>query len=136
MRLLVIRGNFIVGFINLRCLFSINSEFNPSVQGLTLSYVNQQFKITATLRKLSVLIKKKKNVENNSKFSNYKFWKKFRVNHFQRVHGRQHFERTLMAKIRLPNVHLEAMLRIDAKDAVKFTLSTMAEKKCFELYFI
>uniref|UniRef100_A0A0R3S614 Reelin domain-containing protein n=1 Tax=Elaeophora elaphi TaxID=1147741 RepID=A0A0R3S614_9BILA len=50
---------------------------------------------------------------------------------FEHVHGRQHFEQTLMAKIRLSNVHQGTMLRIDAKGAAKFMPSTMADKKCF-----
>uniref|UniRef100_A8PJ91 Uncharacterized protein n=1 Tax=Brugia malayi TaxID=6279 RepID=A8PJ91_BRUMA len=45
------------------------------------------------------------------------------------VQGQQLFERTLMAKIQLPNVHLGTMLEIDAKDAVKFMPFTMEDKK-------
>ncbi|VDN93636.1 unnamed protein product [Brugia pahangi] len=56
-------------------------------------------------------------------------WERFRTNHFQHVQGQQLFERTLMAKTQLPNVHLGTMLEIDAKDAVKFMPFTMEDKK-------
>ncbi|EJW79782.1 hypothetical protein WUBG_09307 [Wuchereria bancrofti] len=52
-----------------------------------------------------------------------------KINHFQHVQGQRLFERTLMAKIQLPNVHLGTMLEIDAKDAVKFMPFIMEDKK-------
>uniref|UniRef100_A0A915PKB4 Uncharacterized protein n=1 Tax=Setaria digitata TaxID=48799 RepID=A0A915PKB4_9BILA len=52
------------------------------------------------------------------------------------VHELQHSELALMAKIRLPNVHLETMLGTDVQDAVKLTPSTMAGKKPKLLVFL
>ncbi|CAG9529903.1 unnamed protein product [Cercopithifilaria johnstoni] len=53
--------------------------------------------------------------------------------YYEHAQGLQHFERILMAKIRLPNVHPGTMLEIDVKDAVKFTPSTTAGKKLMRL---